>query len=72
MYIDVVIRLKQQSVTNLYTGISKTTVNSGRFPIGKICAEGESIISYADYAAALVEEIAKGGDAHKRISVVRA
>lgn len=34
--------------------------------------KGESIISYADYAAALVEEIAKGGDVHKRISVVRA
>ena len=32
----------------------------------------ESIISYADYAAALVEEIAKGGNIQKRISVVRA
>ena len=34
--------------------------------------KSESIISYADYAAALVEEIAKGGDIQKRISVVRA
>lgn len=32
----------------------------------------ESIISYADYAAALVEEIAKGKNVHKRISVVKA
>lgn len=32
----------------------------------------ESIISYADYAAALAEEIAKGGNIQKRISVVRA
>ena len=34
--------------------------------------KGESVISYADYAAALVEEIAEGKNAHKRISVVRA
>ena len=34
--------------------------------------KSESIISYADYAAALVEEIAKGGNIQKRISVVRA
>ncbi|MGP1458797.1 MAG: NAD(P)-dependent oxidoreductase [Treponema sp.] len=34
--------------------------------------KGESIISYADYAAALVEKIAQGGDVQKRISVVRA
>ena len=34
--------------------------------------KSESIISYADYAAALVEEIAKGGNIQKRISIVRA
>ncbi len=34
--------------------------------------KGESVISYADYAAALVEEIGKGGNGQKRISVVRA
>lgn len=34
--------------------------------------KSESIISYADYAAALVEEIAKGGNIQKRISVVKA
>ena len=34
--------------------------------------KSESIISYADYAAALAEEIAKGGNIQKRISVVRA
>ena len=34
--------------------------------------KSESIISYADYAAALVEEIAKGSNIQKRISVVRA
>ena len=34
--------------------------------------KSESIISYADYATALVEEIAKGGNIQKRISVVRA
>ena len=34
--------------------------------------KGESVISYADYAAALVEEIAEGKNAQKRISVVRA
>lgn len=35
-------------------------------------SKGESIISYADYAAALTEEIAKGNNVHKRISIVRA
>lgn len=33
---------------------------------------GESIISYADYAIALVDEIEKGNNFEKRISVVRA
>lgn len=32
---------------------------------------GESIISYADYAAAMVDEIMKGGHIRERISVVR-
>ncbi len=35
-------------------------------------AKGESIISYADYAAALVEEITKGNHIQQRISLVRA
>ncbi|MGN0193796.1 MAG: NAD(P)-dependent oxidoreductase [Pseudoramibacter sp.] len=34
--------------------------------------KGESIISYADYAIALVDEIEKGSHIQKRISVVRA
>ena len=33
-------------------------------------ARGESAISYADYAIALVDEIANGGHARARISVV--
>ena len=32
---------------------------------------GESIISYADYAIALVDEIESGNHIHERISVVR-
>ena len=35
-------------------------------------SKGESIISYADYAAALVEEITKGNHIQQRISLVRA
>lgn len=34
-------------------------------------AKGESIISYADYAIAMVDEIVKGNNIQKRISVVR-
>lgn len=33
-------------------------------------SKGESIISYADYAIAMVDEIEKGGNIQKRISVV--
>lgn len=32
---------------------------------------GESIISYADYAIAMVDEIVSGGHIRERISVVR-
>ena len=35
-------------------------------------SQSESIISYADYAIALVDEIEKGGHSQQRISVVRA
>ena len=35
-------------------------------------SKGESIISYADYAAALVEELKNGGHERERISLVRA
>ena len=35
-------------------------------------ARGESIISYADYAIAMVDEIEKGDHVRQRISVVRA
>lgn len=35
-------------------------------------SKGESIISYADYAVALVDEIEKGSHIQQRISVVRA
>lgn len=38
----------------------------------KTNAEGESIISYADYAIAIVDEIANGNRIGERISVVRA
>ena len=34
-------------------------------------AKGESIISYADYAVAMVDEIEKGDHIQQRISVVR-
>lgn len=34
-------------------------------------SKGESIISYADYAIAMVDEIEKGNNIKKRISVVR-
>jgi putative NADH-flavin reductase len=34
-------------------------------------SKGESIISYADYAVAMVDEIEKGGHIGQRISVVR-
>ena len=34
-------------------------------------AEGESIISYADYAIAMVDEIVSGNHIQQRISVVR-
>ena len=35
-------------------------------------SKGESIISYADYAAAMIEEITKGSHIQQRISLVRA
>ena len=38
----------------------------------KLNNRGESIISYADYAIAIVDEIAKGDHIGQRISVVRA
>ena len=34
-------------------------------------SRGESIISYADYAIAMVDEITKGNHIQERISVVR-
>jgi len=34
-------------------------------------SKGESIISYADYAIAMVDEIEKGNHIQQRISVVR-
>ena len=40
----------------------------------RICAmneKGESIISYADYAMAMVDEITEGSHIQERISVVR-
>ncbi len=33
-------------------------------------SKGESVISYADYAAAMVDEIVNGNNIQKRISVV--
>ena len=37
----------------------------------KLNAAGESIISYADYAIAMMDEIENGSHIRKRISVVR-
>lgn len=49
---------------------------SGRYLLGgeelKLNERGESIISYADYAIAMVDEIEKGSHIQERISVVRA
>ena len=35
-------------------------------------SKGESIISYADYAIAIIDELTKGNNIQKRISAVRA
>lgn len=49
---------------------------SGKYILGgeelTLNSKGESIISYADYAIALVDEIEKGDHIQQRISVVRA
>lgn len=49
---------------------------SGKYILGgeelTLNSRGESIISYADYAIALVDEIEKGNHICQRISVVRA
>ena len=49
---------------------------SGKYLLGgeelKLNDRGESIISYADYAIAMVDEIEKGSHVQERISVVRA
>ncbi len=49
---------------------------SGRYILGgeelTLNDRGESIISYADYAIAMVDEIERGNHIHQRISVVRA
>ena len=48
---------------------------SGKYILGgeelTLNSSGESIISYADYAIAMVDEIEKGGHIQQRISVVR-
>lgn len=48
-------------------GAGSLYVNGGH----TVRSKGESVISYADYAAALVEEIKTGRNIQKRISVVR-
>jgi putative NADH-flavin reductase len=49
---------------------------SGKYILGgeelTLNDRGESIISYADYAIAMVDEIEKGDHIQQRISVVRA
>lgn len=49
---------------------------SGKYLLGgeelPLNERGESIISYADYAVAMLDEIEKGGHIQQRISVVRA
>ncbi len=48
---------------------------SGKYILGgeelMLNERGESVISYADYAVAMVDEIVKGGHIKERISVVR-
>ena len=48
---------------------------SGRYILGgeelTLNSKGESIISYADYAIAMIDEIEKGNHIRQRISVVR-
>ena len=48
---------------------------SGRYILGgeelTLNSRGESIISYADYAIAMIDEIEKGNHIRQRISVVR-
>ena len=48
---------------------------SGKYILGGeelvLNSKGESIISYADYAIAMVDEIEKGNHIRQRISVVR-
>lgn len=48
---------------------------SGKYILGgeelTLNEKGESVISYADYAVAMVDEIVKGGHIQERISVVR-
>ena len=48
---------------------------SGRYILGgeelTLNSKGESIISYADYAIAMIDEIEKGNHIQQRISVVR-
>ena len=48
---------------------------SGKYILGgeelTLNAKGESIISYADYAVAMIDEATKGNHIRQRISVVR-
>ena len=49
---------------------------TGRYLLGgeelTLNSRGESVISYADYAIAMVDEAVSGGHIRQRISVVRA
>lgn len=49
-------------------------VRTGKYILGgeelTLNSKGESVISYADYAVAMVDEAVKGGNIQKRISVV--
>ena len=49
---------------------------TGKYILGgeelTVNSRGESIISYADYAAAMIDEAVKGNHIQQRISVVRA
>lgn len=46
---------------------------TGKYVLGSdafsVNAAGESVVSYADYALAMVDLIAKGGHAHEQVSV---
>lgn len=73
------VRMTERSGWNKYDFICNFRADgdrTGKYILGgeelTLNDRGESIISYADYAIALVDEIEKGDHIQQRISVVRA